>query len=125
MAETAGLVVGVASLAVTLKACIDLFDTFHAAWKLDRDLESIVLKLNIEKALLIQWAQQSGLTDAIDDGLDQLDGPEDFALALRILSEIKALLGDGEKLKSKFGAYVPSPRVSPYLPRSRTLFRLL
>lgn len=75
----------------------------HAAWKLDGDLESIVLKLNIEKALIIQWAQQSGLIDAIRDGHERLKGHEDLALASRILNEIKNLLENGENLKSKYG----------------------
>ena len=101
MAEAAGLAVGVVSLAVSLKACIDLFDCFHAAWKHDHDYTILVVKLNIEKALLLQWAQRSGLVERIQ--AKSSDDFDKFAIALPIVNAIKDLLGNGQKLQARYG----------------------
>jgi hypothetical protein len=101
MAEAAGLAVGVVGLATSLKACIDLFDCFYAAWKHERDYSIPVAKLNIEKALLLQWAKGSGLIDSITR--DHFDDVAKFAAALPILDAIKELLGDGQKLQERYG----------------------
>jgi hypothetical protein len=99
MAEAAGLAIGIVSLVVTLKSCIELFDTFYSTWTTDDDLKTLVLKLKIEKALLIQWAQQSGLTDEDRQSFD-----DRFGLALPILEEIRSLLSNGDRLQTKYGA---------------------
>lgn len=59
MAEAAGLAVGIAGLAVSFKACIELFDCFYTAKTLDRDFSILVTKLDIEKPKLLQWGEQA------------------------------------------------------------------
>ncbi|KAH6869681.1 hypothetical protein B0T10DRAFT_541623 [Thelonectria olida] len=58
MAETAGLVLGVVTLAGTFKDCVDLFSYFLSYRSLGRDYEILVAKLDVEKTLLLQWAHR-------------------------------------------------------------------
>lgn len=101
MAEAAGLAVGVVGIAMSLKACIDLFDCFYAAWKQDRDYTILVVKLNIQKALLLQWAQDCGLMESL--ARDCSEDDDKFAAALPILDAIKELLTDAKKLQALYG----------------------
>lgn len=105
MAEAAGLAVGVVSLGMCLKACLDLFETFHASWKIEKDFTIVVVKFNIEKALLLQWAQQSGLISRIENpNSEKVHLFIEPSIALPILQAIESLLSDGQKLQMRYGA---------------------
>lgn len=97
MAEAAGLAVGVVSLAVSFKACIDLFDCFYVAYKQVPDLLILVTKLDVERYLLLQWGKEAGLCDDADNS-----HISDFGRALPIFDAIKLLLSDGQKLRERY-----------------------
>jgi hypothetical protein len=58
MAEVAGLFLGAVALLGTFKDCIDLFSYISAARSLGNDYEILNTKLDIEKTLLLQWADR-------------------------------------------------------------------
>jgi hypothetical protein len=101
MTETARIVVGLASLSVSFKACIDLFDHFYAAKKLNHDYAILVTKLGIEKTLLLQWSKQSGLIKAIR--CSDSDNHEVFQSASPIIDAIRSILSDGQKFRDRYG----------------------
>jgi len=67
MAEAAGLAIGVAALALTLQDCLDLYSYISSGLSLDRDLEISTTKLDIEKLVLLEWAESIRLTSETYD----------------------------------------------------------
>ncbi|KAH6847636.1 prion-inhibition and propagation-domain-containing protein [Chaetomium sp. MPI-CAGE-AT-0009] len=105
MAEVAGLALGVAGLAGIIgafKDAIDLFSLFLDSRQLGRDYEILDIKLDIEKALLLQWADRVGLLRG-DDHDPQLDAPQTQEAISRSLACIRSLLGDASQLKGRYG----------------------
>lgn len=100
MAEAAGLAVGITGLAVSFKACIDLFDCFYTAKKLDHDFYILVTKLDIERTKLLQWGERTGILRP--DVTRGAAGIEKLSAALPILKGIKALLCDGQILQTRY-----------------------
>jgi hypothetical protein len=105
MAEVAGLVVGVlgiAGLIGAFKDAIDLFNKFTDSRELGRDYEILDTKIDIEKTILLQWADHVNLL-RFDDYDSRLDEPNTQLAVARILECIHLLMNDESKLKRVYG----------------------
>lgn len=107
MAEAVGVVIGVAGLAGVLNACLEALSLFHAGQTFGRDLEILLTKLDIEKTLLLHWAERIGLA-AFQDGRSthdtRLNDPRTYTAVVNTLSSVLYLLTDSEQLRSRYGA---------------------
>ncbi|RYO80686.1 hypothetical protein DL766_000327 [Monosporascus sp. MC13-8B] len=101
MAEAVGLTLGIVSLAGTFKGCIDLFDYISASRSLGLDYELLDTKLDVEKALLLQWATRVGLLAEHPDA--RLDQPNVCRAISRVLAGIQLLLSDSQTLQGRYG----------------------
>ncbi|KAK3341904.1 prion-inhibition and propagation-domain-containing protein [Lasiosphaeria hispida] len=105
MAEVAGLVlgaVGVAGVIGAFKDTIDLFNLIADSRHLGRDYEILETKLDIEKTLLLQWADRVKLLNPTGyDG--QLDDPGTQRLVAKILECVATLLSNAPDLQQRYG----------------------
>lgn len=102
MAEAVGLAVGVLALVGTFKDCVDLFDYFSTSRTLGRDFELLETKLDIEKTLLLQWADRVQLLDP--DFYDaRLRDPSTADPVSRVLCNLRLLLCEGGTLQKRYG----------------------
>lgn len=100
--EITGLVVGTAALVGTFKDCVDVFGMIVAARSVTDDADILNTKLDIERMLLLQWADRTGLTEP--EHYDRrLDDPELSQTVAGALESIKRLLSDGKVLKDRYG----------------------
>ncbi|KAF2649886.1 hypothetical protein K491DRAFT_609918 [Lophiostoma macrostomum CBS 122681] len=106
MAEAAGLAIGAIALIGTFKDCIDLFAYISAARSFARDCEILNTKLDVEKTLLLQWAERVELLKQPWD--PRLDHSGNHATVERILASVKRLLSEGTELQSRFGLVAAS-----------------
>ncbi|KAG6361984.1 hypothetical protein INS49_010213 [Diaporthe citri] len=81
--EAVGLAISIISLAGIFKDCIDLFSMISTAKSMEKDFTILSVKLDIEKTLLLQWAEHVRLVH--EDYDRRLDNP------LRGLKEIVPL----------------------------------
>lgn len=105
MAEVAGLVLGVVGIAGVIgvfKDTVDLFTLLADSRGLGRDYEILNAKLDIEKALLLQWADGVKLL-SLDDYDRRLDVPDTQRLVTEILSCIGRLLSESSELQQRYG----------------------
>lgn len=99
--EAVGLAISIVSLAGVFKDCIDLFSMISVANSLGKDFAILSVKLDIEKTLLLQWAEQVRL---IYNNYDRrLNNPYTKKTIAGILESIKVLLSDGSKLEQRYG----------------------
>lgn len=100
--EITGLAIGVAALVGSFKDCIDVYGTIVAARSLTDDAEVLNTKLDVERMMLLQWADRAGLTEPekYDRRLDDADLKQTGA---RVLQNIKRLLSDSKLLKDRYG----------------------
>ncbi|KAJ4365171.1 hypothetical protein N0V83_008789 [Neocucurbitaria cava] len=104
MAEVAGLVVGVAGLVGLVgafKSVVELFHNFVDSRDLGRDYEILDVKLDIEKTILLQWAEYVRLLRSDYDR--RLDDAGIRKAVEQILACIRLLLSDETKLKQLYG----------------------
>lgn len=104
--EVAGLTIGAVALVSIFKDAIDLFGLFTTFRDFRHDLVILLTKLDIEKFLLLQWAQQVRLLECEGNGQfanGQLNDAYTRDLIYRILSCIKELLSDAEPIKNRYG----------------------
>ncbi|KAL6716730.1 hypothetical protein ACLMJK_006298 [Lecanora helva] len=101
MAEAASLAVGVLALIGTFKECIDVCSYFADARSLGRDYELLITKLDLEKALLLQWAQGTKLLKPDYD--KRLDDTSIQNAVGQTLAAVKLLLSDGQYLQQRYG----------------------
>ncbi|OIW30172.1 hypothetical protein CONLIGDRAFT_669886 [Coniochaeta ligniaria NRRL 30616] len=101
MAELALGVIGLAGVIGAFKDVVDLFSLFLDSRHLGRDFEVLDTKLDIEKTLLLQWADRVGLLRT--NHAPQLDIPDTRATVYRALGSIRTLLRDADSLKSRYG----------------------
>lgn len=99
--EAVAFAVGIIALIGTFKDCIDLFSYLTVARSLGRDYELLSTKLDVEKALLLQWAQRTNLLQPNYDR--RLDDPNIRATVARIVSSIQILLSDTNSLQQRYG----------------------
>jgi hypothetical protein len=119
--ETAGLVLGVLTLAGTFKDCIDLFSYFSAYKKVGRDYEILEAKLDVEKTLLLQWAQRTRL--AHPDYDRRLEDAGVQQAVYRILSSICLLLSESTSLQERYGLKPLPPDMDTVGPLATTVSR--
>lgn len=99
--EAVGLAISIFSLAGIFKDCIDLFSMISTANSMGKDFTILSVKLDIERTLLLQWAEQVRLIH--DDYDRRLDNPDTKRTITRILQSIKVLLSDGTSLEHRYG----------------------
>jgi len=104
MAEIVGIALGVAGLAGligTFKDTIELFGLLTDTRHVSRQLEILDTRLDIEKLLLLQWADRVRLL--YPDYDKRLDNPDTRRLVLRILAIIRFTLSDADTLRQSYG----------------------
>ena len=101
MAEAVGLSLAIVGLAGNLKGCIDMFEYFTASKDLGRDYNILSTKLDIEKALLLQWAERVRILEPDYD--PRLDNAATLKAVSTILANIKTLLQDSTALEQSYG----------------------
>lgn len=103
MAEVAGLAIAVACLFST---CVQCFDFYRAGHNLEKNLEIVLVKLDIEKTRLLTWGNTLGILKSPQDGrskeLDDL-GAAELVKLKRYLEQIEFLLTDADKLQNEYG----------------------
>ncbi len=117
MAEAVGLALGIAGLAGVFNACLEAFSLFHAGQAFARDVEILLTKLDIEKTLLLHWAERVGLVNTRDNHASydpRLNDSRTHSAIANTLAMMLHLLTDSERLRSEYGA-IPSssPATSP------------
>jgi len=101
MAEAAGLALGTIALAGVFKDCIDLFSYFYLCQSFERDYGVIIAKLDLQKTLLLQWADRVRLLDVNYD--PRLDHPRTAPSVSYVLASIRGLLSESSSLQGKYG----------------------
>jgi hypothetical protein len=97
--EIPGFLIGVAGL---FSSCVDAFTYFKLAQHASREIEVVLLKLDIEKTRLLIWGDNVGIYSARHQDPRLLD-ERIVELIRRILSQIESLLTDSEKLRTSYG----------------------
>ena len=94
--------VGVVGLAGLVSTCIEGFHILQSMRSFNRDTEILCTKLDIEKDLLMQWAQQVGLLGR--KGVDgRLFSQRTDKVISNTLKEIAILLKEGAEVQKKYG----------------------
>ncbi|KAI8718115.1 hypothetical protein NCS52_00889500 [Fusarium sp. LHS14.1] len=104
MAEVAGLAIGVFGLAGLIgafKDTIDLFGIVMDMRQAGQQYEILEIRLDIEKTLLLHWADRVKLLRSDYDR--QLNDPITQRLVFRILASIRSILTDTNKLEERYG----------------------
>lgn len=99
--EAVGFAISIISLAGTFKDCIDLFSMISTAKSMEKDFTILSVKLDVERTLLLQWAEQVRLIH--EDYDRRLDNPATKRTIARVLISIKDLLSDGSQLENRYG----------------------
>lgn len=102
--EVAGLVlgaVGIAGVIGAFKDAVDVFGLIADSKQLGRDYEVLETKLDIEKTVLLHWANRTKLLQPDYDR--RLDEPSTHRAVVKILSSIHLLLSDAEPLRRRYG----------------------
>ncbi|KFA71247.1 hypothetical protein S40288_07795 [Stachybotrys chartarum IBT 40288] len=97
--EIPAFVIGVAGI---FTACIDAFSYFKLYQNATRDIEVVLLKLDIEKARLLIWGENVGILSAHHRN-SQLLNERIAELIKEILRQIQELLTDSDKLRTSYG----------------------
>jgi hypothetical protein len=101
--EVAGLTLSVVSLAGLFNTCIVAFSYLKAAQSLERDLEILLVKLDIQKARLLSWGNSVDIVRALDDGRSAILEDEPAVQVIkRILESIHVLLTDSQQLRDRY-----------------------
>ena len=104
-----GLVLGVAGLAGcigALKEVVDLFGLIEDGRNLDRDFEVLNIKFDIEKVLLLQWADRVKLLQPDHD--QRLDDRGIRDIVVRTLHCMAQLLADTSGIQERYSPGEPS-----------------
>lgn len=110
--EAAAFAVGIIALIGSFKDCIDLFSYLTVARTLGRDYELLSTKLDIERALLLQWAQRTNLLQPNYDR--RLDDSTIRATVAKNVSSIRVLLSDTKSLQQRYGMRELQPGEEAY-----------
>ncbi|KAK3356441.1 prion-inhibition and propagation-domain-containing protein [Lasiosphaeria hispida] len=121
--EVPAFLIGLAGL---FSSCVDAFGYFKLAQHADKDVEVILLRLDIQKARLLIWGENVGILSASHQNPRLLDAHL-VHIVRRILTQIENLLTDSEKLRASYGAQAlntPLERVVDYISsKSLVVFR--
>jgi hypothetical protein len=108
------------------------FSYLKAAQSLERDLEILLVKLDIQKARLLSWGNSVGIVRALDDGRSAILEDEPVLQVIkRSLGSIHVLLTDSQQLRDRYdmGEVPESSNITTlrYMelvsPTSMTIFR--
>jgi len=100
--EAAGLAVGILALVGVFEDCVTLLSQIGAAKSIEKDYTLLATRLDIQKALLLNWAERLKLYDAT--GYDRrLVDPTLGPRIYQGLDCIHQLLQDGHILKKQYG----------------------
>lgn len=83
------------------KDCVDLFLYIDSAKNSDREYQVLDTKLDIERTLLVQWAERVKLTSREYDR--RLDDDRTNEAIVKVLRSVKELLDNGNQLKTRYG----------------------
>lgn len=101
MAEAAGLTLAVVAMTSLFKDCVDLFLYIDSAKNSNREYQVLDTKLDIERTLLVQWAERVKLTSRDYD--HRLDDDRTNEAILKVLRSVKELLDNGNQLRTRYG----------------------
>ncbi|KAI1391895.1 prion-inhibition and propagation-domain-containing protein [Hypoxylon trugodes] len=131
MAEAVGLGLSAIALIGVFKDCIDLFSFITASQNLESDYKILNTKLDVEKTLLLQWADRVKLADSTwDSRLDNLAIRKDVE---DVLLNIYELLSASDKVRKRYGLVesnagdhqvsptISSPRATDFIFRFKRL----
>lgn len=99
--EVVGLTTGLISLAGLFSTCIDAFAYIKAGKNLERDVEILLVKLDIEKARLLSWGNAIGIARDFNDGRDAILNNQEATIT-SILENVRILLTDSHGLQNKY-----------------------
>ncbi|RMZ82769.1 hypothetical protein DV738_g1662, partial [Chaetothyriales sp. CBS 135597] len=100
--DLVGFAIGVVSLTSIVSTCIEGFRIFKSMRGYEHDAETIMLKLETERALFIEWAYNVGLLKKHYVNVNMFS-PRADKLIHDILVKIKQLLDEAEALARKYG----------------------
>jgi hypothetical protein len=122
MAEIAGLILGTLALVGVFEDCIGLLSQIAAAKSMGQDYEILETKLDIEKTLLLQWADRLNIFNH-DQYDPRLDNSQTRRIIERTLGCIRLLLQSSDELQSHYGVRLVKRNedTQPSLPVSRRL----
>jgi hypothetical protein len=107
MAEATGLLLGTLALASLFNDCVEGYGYVEKFKSHGKDYEILSTRLDVEKAMLLQWGDRAGLLQTNDQERDsRLDDKLTAPVIEGVLNCIKLILADSEKLKSKYGLVV-------------------
>lgn len=109
--EPAGLALGIIGVAGLFKSCVELYGYISDYQSYSADYENLDIKLNLEKTLLLQWADRLRLLH--EDYDQRLDNPTTQLAVFQTLSQIKQLLGKSSTLRLRYGVSVSTKALSP------------
>ncbi|KAF2191925.1 hypothetical protein K469DRAFT_621887 [Zopfia rhizophila CBS 207.26] len=98
MAEAAGLAVGVLALIGAFKDAIDFFNNFKASRELGRDYELLVTRLDIERTILLQWAEHVNLLRPDRD--PRLNNPDTMKAIDGLIAKLNQIMPTGGSTRS-------------------------
>ncbi|KAK3297098.1 prion-inhibition and propagation-domain-containing protein [Chaetomium fimeti] len=99
--EAAGLALGVVTILSTFKDVAELYALFVDSRRVGRDYEMLDTKLEVERTMLLHWADRVGLLRSDYD--PRLDVPNTQETVFRVLACIRTLLSDTAQLKTRYG----------------------
>jgi Prion-inhibition and propagation len=117
MAEAAGLAMGALGLASLFSTCVECFDYFQSARRVEKDAMVLLSQLEIEKALLLIWGNLNGILKSPEEGRNRALDQHSVAIS-KGLQSVNSLLSEASDLENKYGLQ-PSkegstvPRVDP------------
>jgi hypothetical protein len=114
MAEATGLLLGTLALASLFNDCVEGYGYVEKFKLHGKDYEILSTRLDVEKAMLLQWGDRAGLLQTNDQERDsRLDDKLTAPVIEGVLNCIKLILADSEKLKSKYGLVVSTNAATP------------
>jgi hypothetical protein len=100
--EIAGVVIGAVALVGVFEDCIELLSQIGAAKSMEKDHTLLATRLDLQRALLLQWAERMNIYD--EELVDaRLSEATVTSLIYRTLKCICQLLKDGKVLQERYG----------------------
>ncbi|CAI9629904.1 unnamed protein product [Alternaria burnsii] len=100
--EVAGVVIGAVALIGVFEDCVELFSQIGAAKSMGKDYILLATRLDLQRALLLQWAERMHIYD--EETYDaRLNEATVASLIYRTLGCIRQLLQDGNVLQQRYG----------------------
>ncbi|RYN23777.1 hypothetical protein AA0112_g9281 [Alternaria arborescens] len=100
--EVAGVVIGAVALIGVFEDCIELFSQIGAARSMENDYILLATRLDLQKAILLQWAERLRLYEAKEHDT-RLDDPMLGPVIHKGLDCIRQLLQNGNVLQQRYG----------------------